>query len=83
MGSVEWMNVINMVADRHQASKAKRIPYQINGLDADQILISDFFGLSSTRTEQRSKQLKKLTLGSSKGDKKAAKELLKMLVKGK
>ena len=83
VGSVEWMNVINMVADRHQASKAKRIPYQINGLDADQILISDFFGLSSTRTEQRSKQLKKLTLGSSKGDKKAAKELLKMLVKGK
>jgi len=83
VSSVEWMNIITMVTDKHQASKAKRVPYQINGLDADQVLISDFFGLSSTRTELRSNELKKLTLKSGKGDKAAAKELLKMLVKGK
>ncbi len=83
VSSVEWMNIITMVTDKYQASKAKRIPYQINGLDADQVLISDFFGLSSTRTELRSNELKKLTLKSGKGDKAAAKELLKMLVKGK
>lgn len=79
VGSVEWMNIINMVADTHEASKAKRIKYQIKGLDADQILISDFFGLETTRTDERAIALKKLTLKTRTGNTQAAKELLNLL----
>ena len=45
-GSLEWMNIITLtVGTKTNRTIAKRLKQSIHGLDADQILLSDFFGL--------------------------------------
>ncbi|MCP4397411.1 MAG: AAA family ATPase, partial [bacterium] len=83
VGSLEWMNVIAMKPISYQATSLKRISDGIHGLDADQILLSDFFGLSSTRADSRQRKLKQLTLKARNGDTDAARELLSLMSKGK
>lgn len=49
-GSLEWMNIITLkVGNQTNRTIAKRLPQRIHGLDADQILQTEFFGLKSTR----------------------------------
>ena len=81
-GSLEWMNIIPMKASTRLVTRAQRVRESIHGLDADQILLTDFFGLSTTRAESKERQLKELTLRARKGDTKAAKELLKEMSRG-
>jgi hypothetical protein len=81
-GSLEWMNIIVMAPGSRQSSSLRRIEEPIHGLDADQILLTDFFGLQSTRAEAKESQLKKLTELARQGDTDAAKELLKELSRG-
>jgi len=82
VGSLEWMNIILMTPEPKQASKLSRIHEGIHGLDADQILLTDFFGMRTTRVPSKESQLNKLTKKARKGDVTAAKELLKELSRG-
>lgn len=66
-GSLEWMNIILMMPNPKQSSKLSRIDKGIHGLDADQILLTDFFGMKSTRVSSKESQLSKLTEQASVG----------------
>jgi predicted ATP-binding protein involved in virulence len=82
VGSLEWMNIIVMKPGAKQSSKAERIEWAVHGLDADQVLITEFFGMDSTRAPGKKKQLKELSLKARTGDTEAAKELLEQMSKG-
>lgn len=81
-GSLEWMNIIKMEPGPKQSSQLKRINKAVHGLDADQVLLTDFFGLESTRAPGKERALKELTLKARNGDTDAAKELLKQMSRG-
>lgn len=82
VGGLEWMNIIVMTPEPAQASKATRIKQTVYGLDADQILLTNFFGLESTRAPEKSRVLKDLTLKARQGDTQAAKQLLEAMSRG-
>jgi predicted ATPase len=83
VGSLEWMNIIYMSPELEQsASKPVRLETSVNGLDADQVLLTDFFGLTSTRAESKKSALKDLSLRASEGNLEAARELLTQMTKG-
>lgn len=82
VGSLEWMNIIVMVSKPRQSSKAERIKQAVYGLDADQVLLTDFFGLDSTRAAPKQRELKNLTLKAREGDTEAAKQLLERMSRG-
>ncbi len=82
VGSLEWMNIIVMEESRGQFSRAMRLEEPVNGLDADQILLTDYFGLKSTRAKKKGRQLKNLALKARAGDTESAKRLLQELSHG-
>lgn len=82
VGSLEWMNIIVMQPGTKQSSTTKRIEWAVHGLDADQVLLTDFFGMDSTRAPGKKRTLKELTLKARKGDNEAAKELLEQMSLG-
>lgn len=82
VGSLEWMNIILMIPKAKQSCNPTRIKESIHGLDADQILLSKFFGMKSTRVRVKESQLQKLTKQARAGDVKAAKNLLHELSRG-
>lgn len=81
-GSLEWMNIIQMAYDTKQASRLRRRKTNIHGLDADQILLSDYFGMSSTRVQAKKSQLDRLTERARAGDSDAAQALLDAMSEG-
>ncbi len=81
-GSLEWMNIILMQPGPRQSSTAKRIRAAVHGLDADQILLTEFFGLESTRAPGKKRKLKDLTIKARSGDPTAAAELLDQMSRG-
>lgn len=83
VGSLEWMNIIVMESEPKQASAAKRINSPVHGLDADQVLLTDFFGMATTRASSRTKELESLSRRAAEGDEVSAKELLKQMTLGK
>lgn len=83
VGSVELGNIISMKEDRkNQASRLVRLNEPVHGLDADQVLLTDYFGLKSSRAAGRDHVLKKLTIKARSGDEEAAMELLNTLAHG-
>jgi len=82
VGSLEWMNIILMKPGPKQSSIAERIEWAVHGLDADQILLTDFFGLSSTRAPGKKRTLKELSLKARDGDTEAAKAILTEMSSG-
>lgn len=82
VGSLEWMNIITMHPAAGESSRPRRIHVPIHGLDADQVLLTDFFGLASTRNGQKQRRLKELTLKARSGDQTAAKELMIQMARG-
>ena len=53
-GSLEWMNIITLkLNSRSNSTHATRLEESIHGLDADQVLISEFFGLKTTPPSRR------------------------------
>jgi hypothetical protein len=82
VGSLEWMNIIVMKPGPKQSSAAERIEWAVHGLDADQVLLTDFFGMTSTRAPGKKRTLKELTLKARDGDTDAAKELLEQMSRG-
>ncbi|MGB7510856.1 MAG: AAA family ATPase [Pelodictyon phaeoclathratiforme] len=82
VGSLEWMNIIVMKPGTKQSSTMERIEWGVHGLDADQILLTEFFGLDSTRAPGKKRTLKELTLKARGGDTEAAKQLLEQMSRG-
>lgn len=82
VGTLEWMNIILMQPGVKLSSTAKRIEWAVHGLDADQVLLTDFFGLESTRAPGKKRQLKALSLKARDGDTEAAKQILEEMSKG-
>ena len=81
-GSLEWMNVIALKQGPKLTSSAKRIRESIHGLDADQVLLTEFFGLSTTRTATKENELNRLSMRARHGDKKAAIALVQAMSRG-
>ncbi|MEW8333771.1 MAG: AAA family ATPase [Candidatus Thiodiazotropha sp.] len=82
VGSLEWMNIIVMSPERGQAFRPKRVEAPVHGLDADQILLTEFFGMGSTRVKAKQTELEKLTESAREGNHDAAKQLLRAMTKG-
>lgn len=82
VGSLEWMNIIVMEPQPGQASRAVRIEKPVYGLDADQVLLTEYFGMESTRAPEKSRELRSLTLRAREGDTEAAKKLLQQMSRG-
>jgi energy-coupling factor transporter ATP-binding protein EcfA2 len=81
-GSLEWMNIIMLKLGKSNSTRAHRLPESIHGLDADQVLLSDFFGLSTTRAAEKANKLDRLTRKARGGDDDAARLLIAELAKG-
>ena len=82
-GSLEWMNInLLKVNPKTNRTVAKRLKQSIHGLDADQILISDFFGLKTTRTAGKISQLARLQRRARHGDAEAARQIILAMATG-
>lgn len=81
-GSLEWMNIIALKISANLVTKSQRIRQSIYGLDADQILLTDFFALKSTRAKPKINLLEELTKKARCGDNEAAKNFLIELSRG-
>ena len=80
--SLERVNVTRIKLGRQNRSTVKRLEQSIYGLDSDQILLSELFGLKSTRAPAKRRQLDELTVKARGGDDAAAKELVRQLAIG-
>jgi hypothetical protein len=76
------MNLILVQPGPQATGEAVRVVHPVHGLDADQVLLTEFFGLSSTRAPAKEQRLRRLTELSSTGDFQAAKDLLAALSRG-
>jgi len=82
-GSLEWMNILTLkVTSKTNRTIAKRLKQSIHGLDADQILLTDFFGLKSTMAQAKRTQLDEITDRIRSGDKDAPLQLIRELSSG-
>lgn len=82
-GSLEWMNILLLKSNRKEnRSTHSRLKQSIYGLDADQILISKFFGLTSSRAASMVQQLSRLKNEASLGDDEAKRRYLRALSSG-
>ncbi len=82
VGSIEWQNIIYLRTDEEKCSIPVRNKQSTYGLDSDQILVSDLFGLKSTRNDQVADRLRILSYKASTGDSEARKELMELMTKG-
>jgi len=77
-GSMEWANIWVMREDG-----PTQLPDEpIHGLSADQVLLSPYFGLSSTRSEEKMRKLYTLNARALGGDASAANDFLRELSTG-
>ena len=80
-GSLQRSNVIRLERYGNQTS-VQRVTDNIYGLDADQILLTDLFGLTSTRARYKRNELEELRLKARSGDRTAAKKLIDAMTNG-
>ena len=77
-GSMEWSNIWVM----HEAGPMQLPDEPIHGLSADQVLLSPYFGLTTTRSDEKMKKLHSLNVRAVRGDSAAANEFLRELSTG-
>jgi hypothetical protein len=82
VGSVQWQNVIYLKQGKDGWIVPDREERNTFGLDADQILVSDFFGLQTSRNNETADQLRNLSLKAAAGNSEARTELMEILTKG-
>ena len=80
-GSLERTNVIRLRLRRNRSS-VQRAKESIHGLDADQILLTNLFGLASTRARPKDRQLDDLARRARNGDTTAARQLIEAMATG-
>lgn len=82
-GSLEWMNIITLkVGAKTNRTQAKRLKQSIHGMDADQILLTDFFGLKSTMSPVKRRKISQITERIRAGDKDAPLLLIREMSSG-
>ena len=81
-GSLEYMNVHTLKLTQANTTRVERLTDSIHGLDADQILLTDLFGLKTTRAQAKTTKLKVLTKKARAGDNEAARQLVAQLASG-
>jgi len=83
VGSVEWMNILTLQTDpATNETDIKRWPESVHGLDADQILLTKFFGLTTTRAGAKVSELEALREAALAGNRQAARALLRAMSTG-
>ena len=84
VGSLQAANLFSLVEDPSQpgAVIVRRLPEQVQGRSAEQILLSPYFGLESTRAEPVAQQLQALSRAAVKGDAQSSMEYLRLLAGG-
>ena len=81
-GSLQWVNLIALEPASSQSTVLERKQVAIHGLDADQVLLSPFFALQSTRTGARAQRLRELRDRARQGDREAAMQIMSELTHG-
>ena len=82
-GSLEWMNIITLKVNvRTNRTRATRLKESIHGLDADQTLLTDFFGLATTRAATKARELEKLRHRATLGGDEAKRNYIRSLASG-
>jgi hypothetical protein len=82
-GSLEWMNIITLKSsNKTNRTRVQRLQQSIHGLDADQILLSEFFGMKTTMAPEKRQQLADLTKQVREGVKGAPLKLIQQLSQG-
>lgn len=75
VGSLEWRNVI-VIRDSTDGSSLERVRVRVSRMDADQILLTDIFGLESTRSASQTHRIRELLADAREGDTEAARKLM-------
>jgi predicted ATP-binding protein involved in virulence len=81
-GTVGAKNIFVLEMNEASASTIRQFTEPIHGLNADQILVSSYFGLSTTRAQAAEDQLRELSEKAMAGDSAAALAFLKKLASG-
>lgn len=76
VGSLEWQNVIIARQRKNGSSSLERAMVDVSKLDADQILLTELFGLESTRSGSQTRRIRKLLERTREGDPDAAQTLM-------
>jgi energy-coupling factor transporter ATP-binding protein EcfA2 len=80
-GGLQSQNIIVLEMEGSQ-SQLLKLSRSVYGLNADQVLLSEYFGLDSTRAPGIRKKMRELNIKAMDGDKDASLELLKYLAEG-
>ncbi len=76
-GSLEWSNMIVARQKENGASRLERVTgVDVSRMDADQILLTELFGLESTRSGSQTRRIQSLLENARKGDTEAARKLM-------
>lgn len=81
VGSLEAANLF-VLTEENGATVIKRLPERVRGKSAEQILLSPYFGLESTRALGTATQLNTLARKAASGDKNASLKYLEILANG-
>ena len=81
-GTLSAQNIFVLEMDRSGASTIQQFKESIYGLNADQILVSSYFGLRTTRAPGAEDKLRELSRRAMNGDSEAAVTYLKVLTDG-
>ena len=76
-GSLEWRNIILARQRENGASHMERVAgADVSRMDADQILLTELFGLESTRSGSQTRRIRDLLEDARRGDTDAARKLM-------
>ena len=75
VGSLEWRNII-VIRQSTDGNSLERVRAQVSRMDADQILLTDIFGLESTRSTSQTGRIRKLLEQTREGNTEAAQKLM-------
>lgn len=78
-GTLHAANLRLIEPDEAGASVVRRLEERVHGLNADQILLSSYFGLTSTRAPEAVNELRELSRQAGGGDREAVKQFLRKL----
>ena len=81
-GSLQWANLIALEPADAESTLLARKEVAIHGLDADQVLLSPYFDLNTTRTGKRAQRLRELRDRARQGDQQAALQIMSELSRG-
>ena len=76
VGSLEWRNVIVARQRKDASSVLEQVEVGISKMDADQILLTELFGLETTRSGTQTRRIRELIERTRVGDGDAARELM-------